>query len=846
MRQTLNLLVPYQVQLPRYRTFLRCLGGAITLLQLGNCGNFSQALGWEPTPSVLAESEKKSAVQVDFAKQIMPILAKNCFSCHGTDTKESGLALHEFALATQEADSGERAIVPFDADASSLIARITSDDPSMRMPPEGEGLSEASVELLKAWIQSGAEYKAHWAFEPLTKPSIPTAQTLTDTGTIASLPKNAIDAFIAEGWKDLGLKSSGRAEPRALIRRLYYDCLGVPPDQAAIEAFAADPSDAHYEQIVDSLLADPRFGERMARNWLDVVRYAETNSFERDGIKPNAWHYRDYVINAMNTDKPYRDFLIEQLAGDEIENPTLESLTATGFYRLGIWDDEPADPAQARYDEFDDLVTTIGQGILGLTVNCARCHDHKIDPIPASDYYQMVAFLRDVTSYGSRGDERGNSQIEVSSDEVVAKANELRERVKNLRNRKRRLENIGIEKMSDEDKTAASSPDRNKVIEKKLKDHLTANEWTRYENLLKEIKDVDGQLQRLPRDFRLGLARLDAKPVQTHIMLRGSPVAEGDPVAPGFPDIYNEADPVIPDPAPDAKSAGRRIVFAKWLTSDNNRLTGRVAVNRVWQHHFGRGIVRSANNFGQMGDPPTHPELLDFLVQELVDNDWRLKPLHRMILMSETYRQSSLDTSGMTDKDPQNDYFARFNSRRLSAEELRDSVLAVSGRIAYSMFGPSIYPEVSDAVKATQSVPGKGWDNSPERERARRSIYIHIKRSLVPPELSVFDFPETDVTCEARFLTTQAAQALNMLNGAFIQKHASLLAEQIKSQVTGLRDRLALAIEHVNQRPATSEELDRAARRISMLQSKFSLDEDQAFREYCLVLLNSNEFVYLD
>ncbi|XZE36917.1 PSD1 and planctomycete cytochrome C domain-containing protein [Pirellulaceae bacterium SH501] len=792
-------------------------------------------------------SSAASAADVDFAKQIRPLLAKNCYACHGTDTKESGLALHEFDLAVREADSGNRAIVPKSPDESEILKRITSQDPSERMPPEGEGLTPAQSELIRRWIEQGAEYKAHWAFLPVTDPAIPVKPLdapLAGEQNFAS--QNPIDAFVQASWREKGLATSGRAEPRALIRRLYFDLLGVPPTPSVVESFAANPTDAAYEAIVDELLADPRFGERMARDWLDVVRYAETNSFERDGPKPNAYHYRDYVIESFNEDKSYRQFIIEQLAGDEVESPTTETLTATGFYRLGIWDDEPADPLQARFDEFDDLVTTIGQGVMGLTLNCARCHDHKIDPIPQKDYYQLVAFLRDVTSYGQRGDERSNSQIDVSSDEVRQQSADYKERVKVIRRLRREIENEGIATMSDEDKTAAKSPDRDKVIASKLKDHLSAEKWNEYESLKQELDDVTKKLDRLQTDFRLGLARKEASPPDTHVLLRGSPQAEGDKVAPAYPELFQEVAPEIPKQPAGANSAGRRIVLAEWLTSDSNRLTGRVIVNRIWQHHFGRGIVRSANNFGQMGDPPTHPELLDFLVQELVRNDWRLKPLHRMMLLSETYRQSSIGMDSDVEKDPQNDLFARFNARRLSAEELRDSVLAVSGRIEYSKYGPSIYPDVSDDVKAGQSVPGKGWSKSSDKEQSRRSIYIHIKRSLVPPELSVFDFPETDVTCEARFLTTQAAQALNMLNGSFIQKHATLLANNVAGQGKPLADRLSQAIEAVYTRPANQTEIERGLRRIQILRDKFQLSESDAFREYCLVLLNSNEFLYLD
>ena len=787
---------------------------------------------------------KQATNEVDFGRQIRPILAKHCYSCHGPQTQEAGLALHEFASATRALDSGSKAIVAGDPNHSEILRRIQSTDPSEKMPPEGEGLSATQVQLLKDWIQVGAEYKAHWAFEPLSNPEIPAA---TPSVTQQSRDMaNPIDAFIAKGWQRKNLVGSKRADPRALVRRLYFDCVGVPPDLETVEAFVKDPSESAYEELVDKLLADPRFGERMARGWLDLVRYAETNSYERDGPKPNAWYYRDYVIDSFNHDKSYRQFLTEQIAGDEIENPTIETLTATGFYRLGVWDDEPADPEQARFDGYDDLVTTIGQGVLGLTMNCARCHDHKIDPIPQKDYYQLVAFLRDVTPYGNRGDERSNSQIDVSPSPVRGKLEANKNRIKAIQKQLRKIENDGIAKMSDEDKTAAKSPDRNKVLEVKLKEYISETDWKEYEELKKESEKLNKESESISAEYRLGLAKCDPKPPATHVLMRGSPAAPGEEVQPGFPTIYREVAPKIPEVSADDTTANRRTVLAKWLTSDSNRLTGRVIVNRLWQHHFGRGIVRSSNNFGQMGDAPTHPELLDFLVQQLNENDWRLKPLHRNMLMSETYRQSSAAEQAVVDADPENDLFARFNARRLSAEEIRDSVLAVSGRIAYKMHGPSIYPDVSDDVKAGQSVPGKGWGKSTEAEQSRRSIYIHIKRSLVPPELSVFDFPETDVTCEARFLTTQAAQALNMLNGSFMQKHSTQLAAYASQNTSALKDKLNKAISGAFTRPATATELERGIARIQSYQTKFSVDESQAFRLYCLVLLNSNEFVYLD
>jgi len=786
--------------------------------------------------------EPKAVNEVDFSRQIRPLLAKHCFSCHGPDKQESGVALHEFSKATSEADSGEKPIVPGDVSASEILRRIQSKDPSERMPPEGEGLSEKQIASLTQWIQSGAEYREHWAFLPLSDPTPPSSLDLSNPA--ASTASNPIDAFIQQQWHARGLTPAVKADPRHLVRRLYFDCIGLPPDRDAVELFAANPSESAYAALVDQLLADPRFGERMARDWLDLVRYAETNSFERDGPKPNAWKYRDYVIDAFNSDKPYDRFLTEQLAGDELAGTTRESLTATGFYRLGSWDDEPADPLQAVYDGYDDLITTIGQGMLGLTLNCARCHDHKIDPIPQKDYYQMVAFLRDVTPFGTRSDEKSNSQIDVSGEELTKQSKALKQKIKETRDAIRDLEELGIAKMSDEDKKAAKSPDRDKVARERLKAQLEPAQWDEYQLLKRFQEDVRKEFEGLPLDYRLGLAKCDPNPEPTHVLMRGSPQAPGDVVEPAFPKLFGEEKPQMGEPS--STSAGRRLKLAEWIVAPTNRLTGRVIANRIWQRHFGRGIVRSSNNFGQLGDPPTHPELLDFLAQQLVRMDWQLKPLHRMMLMSETYRLSSIGDPESVLRDPANDSFSRFNVRRLSAEEIRDTVLTVSDRIHWQKHGPSFYPEVSDDVKAGQSVPGNGWGNSKAADKARRSIYIYIKRSLIPPELSVFDFPETDSSCEARFLTTQAAQAMNMLNGEFMQEQAGHLAQHASRHGRSIDDQLKTAIESAYARPAIDEEIERAKKRLATLQRRFELSQSQAFREYCLVLLNSNEFIYLD
>ena len=785
---------------------------------------------------------------IDFSRDIRPVLAKHCYACHGPDQSEGGLRLSERDSAIAENDSGLRALVPGKPEMSELLRRVRSTDEGDQMPPEGKRLSAREIDLLEQWIADGAEYTVHWSFKPISRPSVPVIEK-------DEWSKTAIDKFILDKLRKSQLQPASPADPRALIRRLYLNVLGVPPTPSEVEAFASDPSEQAYENLVDQLLADPRMGERWARHWLDVVRYAETNSFERDGPKPNAWKYRDYVIRAFNSDKPYDRFILEQLAGDEIESPSIESLTATAYYRLGIWDDEPVDAEQALFDGYDDIVSTTGQAFMGLTINCARCHDHKIDPISQKDYYQLVAFVRDVGSYGVRGDQRSSNQIDITPPDLIQQYDRLTQEIQQLEKEMVEIEQRGIVKMSAEDQRATEGEGRAKVLREKLKQSLEQEDWTSYQSVRQKLKETRKSMETLPeREALLGVAKCFPNPPETHVLLRGSPQAAGDAVAPDFPKLFGSPSPKIEPVGEGAKSAGRRKQLAQWLTSDQNWTTARVIVNRLWQHHFGRGIVRSPNNFGQLGDSPTHPELLDWLATELIRENWNLKPIHRKMLLSSLYRMGSttdrLEPSQLEyaqRRDPRNDLFWRYNARRMSAEEVRDSVLAVTGVLNLEKHGPSIYPDVADEVKAGQSVPGSGWHQSSEAHKAKRSVYIHIKLSLIPPELANFDFPETDGSCEARFLTTQPAQALGMLNGKFMQDQARALANRLRRECgDSERARVDLATRLAWGRPSTSEDLDTAKSLMDTLKSKHAVSDEDAWMFYSLACLNANAFLYVD
>ena len=615
--------------------------------------------------------------------------------------------------------------------------------------------------------------RAHWAFQPVQSAVVPKGS-------------QPIDHLLQVRLRQAGLQSSPPATPREQVRRAYLDLWGLPPSPEVVTEFERLPTDAAWVALIDRLLESPHYGERWGRHWLDLVRYAESNGYERDGPKPHAWRYRDYVIDSFNSDKPYDQFVREQLAGDELAEAALQSeltltpkwrasLIATGFYRLHIWDDEPDDTAAAEFDDLDDMLSTTSTAFLGLSVGCARCHDHKFDPISQADYYSLLGFLRNIDGYGQQhtgGGGRGTGKITRPLATVSESSRWYSQREARLNELRQRA-------------SQASGTEAKQSAEARLK---------------------QAEAETPPFDFALAVAENGPKPRPTRILLRGDVQTPGAEVPPAFPGIFAQPTPTPPDRSNEATSTGRRRQLAEWMSDPRNPLTARVIANRVWQHHFGAGLVPTPDDFGVTGLPPSHPELLDHLASELVRQGWHLKALHRQIMTSRAYRMSSQARFARArHRDDANHLVWRQNLRRLDAEAIRDSVLTISGRLNPTRGGPSVFPTLPAEVHTTQDSAGKGWQDSPLPEQDRRSIYLVVKRALKVPLLECFDAANGTSSIGQRTRTTVAPQALTLLNDPWIQIQAKAFANRVTREAGTDRDRqieraFALALQRLPTR----------------------------------------------
>ena len=818
-------------------------------------------------------------LQVNFTTHIQPILKTRCYTCHGEQLQLRKLRLDRRADAIRGGESGIPAIVPGDSANSLLIRYVAGIDPDVVMPPEGDKLAPDEVGLLRAWIDQGALYpgaaaelssesprpaSGHWAFQPVRRPSVPAVRG-------AAWVRNPIDAFVLAKLEQRGWKPAGPATPRALLRRLCLDLIGLPPTPEEQQALLKDPSPESFDRLVDDLLQRPGYGERWGRHWLDLVRYAETNGYERDRTKPHVWRYRDYVIRAFNRDKPYNQFIIEQLAGDEVEDVSPETLIALGYNRLGPWDDEPADFAQDRFDQLDDIVTTTSQVFLGLTLGCARCHNHKFDPLTARDYYGMVAIFDGLVRpqngrteldlpLGSRAELDEVAKIESRIEPLEEQTEALKRGywLAFLREGKSELDEASVKAfLTDAGKRTAEQERLVKRNSGRLKSEVEKNLPEELKNRIAEIGKAIAPLRESIPDLPRGYFMHEPlpEPPPTHLLIRGSARNPGPETLPAVPAVLADAQPRFPAPR---RTSLRRLTLARWIASSDNPLTARVIVNRVWQHHFGEGFVRTPSNFGKIGEPPTHPELLDWLATRFIDNGWSLKKLHRLILTSNTYRMSKQWNAQYGAEDPESRLLWRVPYTRLEVEAIRDSMLAVTGRLNRKMYGPSMLPPISEAALEGHSDPGKIWKASVENEASRRTIYAFIKRSMVIPMLEVLDFCDTTRSTAKRAVTSVAPQALTLFNGDFVTAQARYFAERVVWEV-GLDSEkqieraylLALA------RPPTKAERGRMTAFLSREANAWIREPSErprdpamarrhATEQMCRVILNLNEFVYTD
>lgn len=889
-----------------------------------------------------------------FQRKVRPLLKSKCLACHGDDAKDlkGAFDLRTLSAALKGGDSGEPAVVPGKPEKSPLYIAVTRKDEALVMPPkENDKLSAEEVETIRQWILLGAawsekperadwsaadgiavatsggrsedwtnrRYKPEdlWAWQPLTRPPVPAIEDPQFQS------RNPIDAFIAAKRAARGIAHAApTADLRTLIRRATLDLTGLPPTPEVVEAFVSDTSPQPFERLIDRLLSSQHYGEQMARHWLDVVRYADTSGFSNDYERPNAWRYRDYVVRSFNKDKPFDRFAIEQIAGDELEASDPGLLIAAGFLRMGPWEHTGMTVAAVTRQQYlDDITHNVGVSFLGQGLRCAACHDHKFDPVPTRDYYRMQAVF--ATTHFAERDVPFLPEENISGFEAGREAS--RKRLQNAKDTLAAIKQKNDAAVAEylKERGVAKFADLSKE-DKKRRDTfgLTKTELTIRKVNDKRVQFFERELRRYEAQaysVYAGASNDYASPKlvnpipkrppdvipAVHILVGGSLESPAEVVSPGrlsamsgvLSKVVKSEDPAI-EGFPDGV-AGRRLALARWIASPDNTLTARVIVNRVWQWHFGTGLVRTPNNFGKMGAKPSHPELLDWLAAWFIDNGWSLKKLHRLIMSSATYQQSGShpDMEKLREIDSRNELLAYFPSRRLAAEEIRDSLLAVTGELNGEMGGPGAFPEINwEVALQPRHIMGSvapAYQPSPTpAERNRRTLYAFRIRTLPDPMLEVFNRPGSEVSCDSRDATTVTPQAFALFNGEFALDRAIALAAKLTEQFDAPGIRVQQAFQRTYGRAATVDEQDAClahVRRMTdyhrqhapqpqplptrvthhaveeMTGEEVSWDEEldvlahyqrdlkpwdvpaetRALADLCLVLFNSNEFLYV-
>jgi mono/diheme cytochrome c family protein len=898
---------------------------------------------------------------VDFAREVRPIFEKHCYECHGAKKQKSGLRLDVKVAALKGGDDHGPNIVPGKVKESSLLQMVTSEEKDERMPPKGERLSAAEIATLTAWIEQGAVWpesadlvkiadpRDHWSFQPVANPAPPETRD-------ATWPRNAIDRFVLVRLEREGLRPAPEADRRAWLRRVSFDLTGLPPSREQLASFLQDTRPDAYECVTDELLKSPRYGEHWAQHWLDVVRYADTHGFEVNTERPNAWPYRDYVIRAFNDDTPYDRFIREQIAGD-----TMGADAATGFLVTAsvllpgqIGKDEPS-KRQARQDSLDEIVTNIGQTFLGLTVGCARCHDHKFDPIPQRDYYAMQAFVagvqyedRDLRTPEAEARRKEIAQMKAqvakldqdlarfaplaksgverppvnarvntdrfapmkakrvrftikatnnlepcldelevfdtagrnvalardgvtatsSGDTVVADRHELRqindgqygnsrswmsnekgrgwvalelaeeaviERVVWGRDREGKYTDrlavdyvIEVGDASGEWRTVADATDRAKLKEKPVAFStrgLSPEEAKAAGALLHEKAALEAKMKTLDSGLKAFAGTFRA-PDDIHLLNRGDPEQPKAAIAPAALSVLG-ATPL----APETAEQERRVALAEWIASPRNPLTARLMVNRIWQGHFGTGLVETPSDFGHNGAKPSHPELLDWLASEFMRSGWSVKQLHRLIVLSATYRQASRSDAAALARDADDRLLWRYPARRLEAEMIRDTMLFVSGRLDLKMYGPGFNLfDKRGGLSGFQPVESFSGDG------LRRMIYAHKVRREREAVFGAFDCPDAGQATARRRASTTPIQALNLFNSQFTIDEANAFAARVQRETgADLDEQVRRVYQHALSRGPAADEVGEAA----------AVAREHGLATLCRALFNSNEFLFL-
>jgi hypothetical protein len=829
-------------------------------------------LGWVWSVVASAATPEPTPEQIRFFEEkVRPILAEHCYKCHGSEQQKGSLRLDIPEMALAGGESGP-VIVPGKPEESPLVEAIRWE--SLEMPPSGK-LSPTQIATLTEWVRLGApmpkghgdagglavrksrgvltdEDRQWWAIQPIRRPALPDHVA----SSVRPLPSSAassgptvatacddwsctpVDRFVLDRMLGEGLAPVPPADRRTLIRRVTLDLTGLPPTVEEIEAFVRDERPDAYERLVDRLLASPRHGEAWARHWLDLVRYAESDGYKQDAYRPQAWHYRDYVIRSFNADKPYRQFVLEQIAGDEIAPDDPDALVATGYLRLGIYEYNQRDVRTQWANILNDLTDVTADVFLGLGMSCARCHDHKFDPILQVDYYRLQAFFAPIA---------WRDDLPVVSGEVLAryrqqlaaweaKTADLRAEIDAIERPYREAAvKAALDKFPDDMRALFAKPpgerspleqqlvalamlqtvgDEAKVdFGKKLKGEAKA----RWEALRKELAALEAEK---PAPLPCPPTITDIGPVAPEVVIPGKRNAE--PVEPG-PLTLLDPRPAPIVPPPSGTTTGRRTALARWLVAEDNPLPARVLANRLWQYHFGRGLAEAPSDFGRLGQPPSHPELLDWLARELIERDWSLKTLHRLMVTSATYRQSSYgpEVAAQAARDPANRWLARMTVRRLTAEQIRDAALAVSGELDLRMGG-----EGADLERGT-----------------RRAVYLKVFRNTHDPALNLFDAPDGIASTPVRNTTTTPTQSLFLINGPWMLARAHAFAARLGAASSAtLPERIDQAYLLAFGRHPKVDEQTEALR---FLQNHGGTSHE-AWTDLCHVLLNSSEFLYLD